>query len=398
MRILHAHKYFHDRDGAGRYLFALMRRQTAAGHQVAPFAMHDDRNVRTAWEKYFVSSLATDRAGFGQGALRQMERAWWSAESARKMTSLIKDFRPDVVHAHNVYTHLSPSVLVACARQDVPVVMTVHDYALVSANYALWNGERALGPHEMGVFGVAGTRFMKGSWLATLTLELITRLQRQLRLYDKYVTRYIAPSAFVQRALCAAGYPEEKIVVRAPLCEAPEVVVRKSAGYVLFVGRLERYKGVQVVIDVARLLPKRKFVVVGEGPERRALEGQGLPNVEFRGYLAGDALAAAYAGAEALVVPSLWHEPFGLVAVEGMLRGVPVLVSRRGGLPEIVEEGKSGVVFEPTRPAELAAYLQHIPEDLGQKGRQRAQELCDPVAHMRFIDGLYEEAVDNFLG
>lgn len=197
MKILHVHKYFHAKDGAGRYLFDLMRLQEEAGHTVAGFAMEDPRNAPNAWSRYYVSSLDTRVVGGVFSSLKQFGRALWSLEAKDKMEDMLTAFRPDAVHVHNIYTHLSPSVLVPCKKLGIPVVMTVHDYALLSADYTL-SGDQ---------------KFIKGSRLATFALNTITKAQKMFRLYDRGISRYLPVSEFVKAKLVEGGYSDRKSVV-----------------------------------------------------------------------------------------------------------------------------------------------------------------------------------------
>lgn len=403
MRILQVHKYFHERDGAGRSMLALMRLLDAAGHVTAPFGMHTPQNLPTPWEKYFVSSLDTRELGGIGTSFAQLGRALWSREAARKIDAMMYAFAPDIVHAHNIYTHLSPSVLAAAQRRGVPVVMTVHDYALMSANYALWDGGKPLPLGVPGVWKTARTKFIKGSFLATLMLEAIRALHHFVGAYDKNIDRYIAPSEFVAKALGTLGVAESRVTVVHPPVAVPPRVVRHDEGYVLFVGRLEAYKGVATLIEAMRALPDAALRIVGDGPDRQRLMGmaRGMRNVTFVGFLQGEALWEEYAGARMLVVPSVWYEPFGVVALEAMARGVPVIVSDRGGLPEIVEDGASGVVFAAQDAKDLAVKILRLAEDrpyagtLGKAGLARAREVGDPVAHRDAVLRVYRSVLKD---
>lgn len=405
MRILHAHKFFTDRDGAGRYMTGLMRVQQAAGHVVAPFATHDPRNAPTPWAKYFAPAFASSAVAPGLGALRQVAHAAWSTGAAKAMGNILDVFVPDIVHVHNIYTHLSPSVLAACARRDIPVVMTVHDYALVSANYALWGGDAPLrGDGVPSFFAVASSRFIKDSVAATAALELVARAHRATGAYTRHIAAFVVPSRAVGARLEKAGIPASRLHVIAPLSEPPREVVRRDKGYVLFVGRLERYKGAHVLLEAMRAFPEVPCWIVGEGSEREALELQatGMRNVRFTGFLSGEALWDAYAGARVAVVPSVWDEPFGLVALEAMHREVPVVVSDRGGLPDIVEDGKSGLVHGGGNARDLARCLGVLfsgnarAAAMGRAARTRAGEVGDPGRHLAAIMALYERVfVDN---
>lgn len=406
MRILHVNKYHHERDGVGRYMFGLIREAEKEGHTTAVFAMHDPRNVHSVWDKYFVSRLDTSRAAFGVGALRQFGRALWSREAARKMRAMLTAFHPDVVHVHNIYTHLSPSVLAECKKFGVPVVMTVHDYALVSANYALWDGTAPLAAGKNGLLRVARSRFVKGSFAATAVLEAIVRVQKMFGMVDRYVDRYVTLSHFVKYVMVAAGYDATKITVVPPGVERRDDSHGRPGDAAVFVGRLERYKGAQVLLDAARLLsakgtaaPCPYVKIIGEGSAREALEAQarGIRNVAFDGFLAGEALEAAYASARVVVVPSLWYEPFGLVALEAMARGIPVIVSDRGGLPEILgPKSVGGTVVPAGNPKALAEAISRYMQDAdyaavkGKEALERFREFGSNNAHFARIRAIYD--------
>jgi glycosyltransferase involved in cell wall biosynthesis len=409
MKILQVHKYFHERDGAGRYMLGLTHLLEDAGHQVAHFAMHTPENLPTPWSKYFVSHINTKRVSFGFYAFKQFTRAIWSHQAAKKMDAILHDFLPDIVHIHNIYTHLSPSVLAVAKRRGIPVVMTVHDYALLSADYALWDISRPLPFSIPSFWTVLKTHFIKNSYIATGASEAILRLHRLLKCYDGVVSHYLAPSLAIKRALLLLGIHESRITMAYPPITAPS---RSSAsvanqqpssarGGVLFVGRLERYKGIETLIAAMenKRLAKTQLRIVGIGPDEARLKNlaKGMTNVTFVGFASGAALWAEYQNAMVSVVPSLWYEPFGLVALEAMVRGVPVIVSNRGGLPEIVEDGVSGLVFKAAVVGDLAAKLTLLVNDaqlaskIGEAGKKRAKTLGNPQKHLKTVLAVYSQ-------
>ena len=407
MRILHVHKYYHNHDGAGRYMFDVMRLQEQAGHVVAIFAMHDARNAPSVWDKYFVSALDTTRFSCGLNGLFQFARALWSFEARRKLRTLLRAFRPDVVHLHNVYTHLSPSVLSACRAEGVPVVMTVHDYALISANYGLWDGQQKLTPDRLSLLRVTGSRFIKGSYLATFILECITRLHRSLKLYDRAIEVYLPSSVFVRETLVAGGYALRKMRVL-PLFAGnllPEVSIPEPTEPrrgILFAGRLEDYKGIGLFLQAVEAFPELQFFIAGTGPlEFEVLQScLKYKNLEYLGFFKSAAeLWAKMAQVELVVVPSVWPEPFGLVAIEAMACGTPVLVSDAGGLPEKVKDGVNGMVFKSGEIQDLTAKIKmafkHRGElaRLGQGAWRYARAQADPNKHISKLQQIYDEVV-----
>ena len=405
MKILHAHKYYYPRAGAERYMLDLMAMQEEAGHTVAPFAMQYPQNMASPWSDYFVSELKTDRPGRGFGAVKQVLRAFWSREAKKNMAAMIKSFQPDVVHVHNIYTHFSPSILAACKEAGVPVVMTVHDHAIVCANHAAWNAAevRPLTPREMTPFAVAKTRFIKGSYLATLVLALIHEWHLKTGAYSKRIDRFLAISHYMKDTMVARGFDAEQIQVAynfvAPKCTPRE----KQTSGVFFLGRLFDFKGVQTVVEAMKELTHVHLRIAGSGEYEDTLkeQAQGMENVEFLGFLEKEAIGKEFARARVAVFPSLLNEPFGLSAVEAMMCGVPVVVSNRGGLQESVEDGVSGRVFQAGDADDLAKKLQEFlssgpyAQSMGEAGQKRAQEISDPQKHLSMVMETYEEIIEN---
>lgn len=380
----------------------LMRLQEADGHTVAPFAMHDPRNIPTPWDNYFVSNLETKRVARGLGAVKQLGRALWSREAASKMDKMLHDFDPDVVHVHNIYNHLSPSILSVCRRRGVPVVMTVHDYSLLSANYALWTGENVL--QWRGLFSTTATRFAKGSLSASFALSLVHAAHRLMGAY-RPIEKFMVFSHFMEQELVRSGWERRSIVelfpFSAPLLRrlVPEKV--KSRQGVLFAGRLEPYKGIAVLLAAAKKMPEVDFLFAGKGSQeglvQRAAEQQ--PNVKYLGFLEDEEMWQQMASAQVVAVPSLWAEPFGLVALEALVIGTPILVSDRGALPELVRDNSFGRIFKADDPGDFVRQLKKFlatpgtAEAMGKKGREWAKKMADPAKHLQRVMAVYEEAM-----
>lgn len=408
MRILHVHKYFYERAGAERYMFELMRMQEEAGHVVAPFSMHHTKNRKTVWSRYFVSELATEGGiGKGAGAIRQLARAFWSREAARNLKNLLEDFKPDIVHVHNAYTHLSPSILKVCKAAGIPIVLTLHDYALLSANYSLWDAyrKRSMNPARIGLLATAKTRYIKGSLLATIVLDGIVKLHHYFRLYRKRVDRFFAISNAQRDIFLQHGFSEEQIALQYNFV-SPQCQPRKPKNKIVFVGQLRTHKGPQLLIDAMKHFPDTELRIMGRGEELSALKKQakGMDNITFFGFVSQEELGKELSQAKCAVFPSLWEEPFGLVLVEAMQCGVPVIVSNRGAFPEIVEDGVAGLIFDPDQPETLVHAIKELIEKdaicqaLSEAGQERAGEIADPQEHLQAIMQHYSgviQTVDN---
>lgn len=403
MRIAHIHKYFHSHDGASRYERGLMRLQEEAGHDVAPFAMRDERNEPTPWSQYFVPNLDTKHFTPGLGAVKQFERALWSSEAKKNFGRFLDVFKPDMIHAHNLYTHLSPSPLASAKERGIPVVMTVHDYALISANYALWNGDHPMALDHLDAFSTIRTKFIKGSLLATAVLEGVQRFHRLTKVYDMTVAHFVTCSSFVREVMMMVGFPPEKISVIPPFAE-PLIDERKTIfhdkkeNFILFAGRLESYKGPHVLLEAMKYFPQGTMCkIAGVGPEDQRLKAmvpKGM-NVEFLGFVPGNELWRLMRRARVVVVPSVWYEPFGLVALEAMCQGTPVIVAKSGGLPEVIGESGAGMVVAPKDPKGLAKAVKKVLEDdvlaaaMSTAAKHHARVIGDPGAHLAKIMARY---------
>lgn len=403
MRIIQAHKYYYLRAGAERYMLGLSKLLEEQGHTVAPFAMQYPKNLPTPWDEFFVSEIKTQGIGRGFGAVKQFTRALWSSEAKKKIGKLLDVFEPDIVHAHNLYTHLSPSVLAACNARNIPVVMTIHDYAFLSANYALWAGEDVMDLSRLGIFSTAKTRFIKNSYLATFALSFIQRLQFHLNLYDRYINHYFVSSNFMQDLMIENGFKKDKISIERLFLEDMPINAQQDEGYILCVGRLEKYKGVHTLIEVMKDYPNANLKIAGTGEYESELRSlaKGMKNVEFLGFVSGAALWNLMAKARVAVVPSIWYEPFGLVAMEAMSQATPVITSDRGGLAEIVEEGISGTHFKAGNVDHLSSVLKEFIHDpshaasMGEAARVRANQISNPHKHVERIIDRYKRLIEK---
>lgn len=211
---------------------------------------------------------------------------------------------------------------------------------------------------------------------------------------------------FVRDVMIASGIPKEKITVMHAFAEplminlppVPSFVRRGSDQSVLFAGRLESYKGVHVLIESLKYLPATTQIkVVGTGPDEARLKAIAAKDtrVEFCGFVPGKELWNMMGKAAVVVVPSIWNEPYGLVALEAMCQGTPIIVAKSGGLPEIVGESDAGIVVSASDPKALAKAISAIVDHpdrakaMGKAALERAREIGDPQAHLAKIMEVY---------
>ncbi len=409
MRILHVNKFLHRRGGAEGYMLDLATLQRAAGHEVAFFGMdHPDNDQACAGTPASYVAFDVTPDGIRRKAAL-VSRMVWSSSAQRGMTEALDAFRPDVVHAHNIYHQLSPSVVHAARRRGVPVVLTMHDYKLACPTYQLLDDGRPCTACVTGGPWQAARRACKdGSRAASAAAALEVSLHRRFGAYDG-VGRFIAPSRFLADTMTTAGvYPDRLRVL--PNFTDLDVVPRSGAatGAAVYAGRLSAEKGVDTLVRAVALVAKSfphvpgvLLDVAGDGPERPALErlaGEVVPGrVRFHGRLPREHLIELVGGAVLSVVPSRWHENQPLAVLESFALGVPVLATDLGGLPELVDD-QTGWMVPADDVAAMAACLTSAlgdPEEArlrGKRGRRVAQERHHPQTHLAAITDIYAQA------
>jgi glycosyltransferase involved in cell wall biosynthesis len=196
------------------------------------------------------------------------------------------------------------------------------------------------------------------------------------------------------------GFPTDQIDVIPNMLELPEACSQTSLGnHIGFAGRLSPEKGVEVLFEAARLCAAIPFEVAGRTEKMPLAASLAPDNVHLQGHLDSEKLESFNRNARILVVPSLWYEGFPGVLLEAMLQGKPVICSRIGGLPEIVDDGKTGLLFEPGNAAELAdkiKYLWDRPElcqEMGKAGRDKVLTEYNSDRYYERLMRTYEQAM-----
>lgn len=396
MKIVLANKFYFLKGGAERYLLDLEHLLRKHGHEPIPFAMRHPSNLPTPYNKYFVSQVETKKIRFDWSGLRTLGRMLFSFEAQEKISLLIRRFQPDIVHVHNIYYQISPTIFLTLRELGAPTVMTVHDYHLLSPQYTRWSHHRVEDLSQVGIIQAAFSRFHKNSFFASLAAAVAFHLHERMGLYH-LADRYIVSTNFVKGEMIKKGFDPKKIHLLPFGIDGRGVTpaIGWDHGYVLYVGRLVEEKGIWVLLEAAKNLPRIKFKIAGLGPEEEKIKRAVavLPNVEMIGFVSGEALWNLYRGARCVVVPSLWLEVFGLVALEAMAAGKPVIASNIGGLPEVVSDRVTGLLVRPGSVPELTEAIERLFRDhglareMGFAGRERVLREFNMEKH---YDGLME--------
>jgi glycosyltransferase involved in cell wall biosynthesis len=324
----------------------------------------------------------------------------YSRAARRGMEAVVRSFRPDVVHLHNIYHQLSPSVLVPLAHAGVPTVMTVHDYKLVCPTYLFLDHGKVCEACLDGFFGHAIARRCKDDSLgASAVLALESTVHRLTRAYEP-VRVFICPSHFLAGKLSRAGVYPDRLRVLGHFVDVGAVAPKtEPGGPVVYAGRLWLEKGVDVLIEAMARLGRGQLAVAGDGPERPRLErlaaARAPGRVRFHGRLPKAEVLDLVRSGTVLAVPSRSQENQPMAVLEAFACGVPVVTSALGGLPELVQPGRNGDSVPPEDPEALAAALDRLLGDprrafeMGVAARAQAQEELTPAGHLRRLERLY---------
>jgi len=306
-----------------------------------------------------------------------------SEKSKREMLDLMRDERPDLVHVHNTFMMVSPSVFEACREAGIPVVQTLHNYRLLCPGWSLCReGKVCEECIESGLWRGVWHGCYRDSRLMTAAVALMLQVHRMRGTWSHDVGGYVALTNFARDKFIEGGLPASRIGVKPNFLESDPGNRSSSGGFALFVGRLSAEKGAEVVLEAwQKLKGTIPLVIMGDGPLREPLESEAaarnLSNVTFAGWRSRGEILSAMKSASLLITPSLWYEGFPMTVVEAFACGIPVICSRLGGLREIVEDGSTGLHFNPGDAEDLAGKLDLLwtqPSQLAAMGRAAREE------------------------
>jgi glycosyltransferase involved in cell wall biosynthesis len=403
MRVVLANKFLHPKGGAERAVLDVGAELERRGHAVWYFGMDDADNVPRG-DRVAVVRRRDYRTG-GLQSWRDAAAMLWSLEAQRKFAALLRRARPHVVHCHNIYHQLTPSILDAARRAGVPVVLTAHDYKLVCPRYDMLRGGRPCDSCvDEGPMACWRHRCVGGSWARSLWLAAESTLHRLHGSYEG-VRCIVAPSRFLLRVLLRAGLPAARlrqVVNFAPQRPPAAPPPAADSGRFVYAGRLSAEKGIETLVAAATALPCGTLVVCGDGPARTQVEAAAARapagRIELKGHLDAAGVAAAMRDAAFAVVPSEWFENAPFAVLEAMAQGRGVIASRIGGLPELITDGDNGRLVAPgdvgawtaaltaaiTAPARTAAW--------GAAAHARAGRDYAFATHVDRLEAIYAEA------
>lgn len=400
MKVLLVNKFHYRKGGSETYYFTLADALKSRGHEVVFFAMQDEeKNLPCAQSEYFVSNSSV--SGGLKSKLNMVLHLTYSKEAYRKMHQLLQKEQPDLVILNLVHKQITLSILDAIREYDpkLPVFWTMHDLIAVCPAYSMRDGkghtcEKCLG----GDFShCVKNACIKGSGLMSLLSKYEAEYIRKKKWYDQ-VNLFICPSEFYRKKLTEGHFTHSPIItLRNPLpVDTAFECTESDEGYVLYFGRLSPEKGVSTLIEAAKKCNCR-LVILGAGPQEAELKAsaEGYSHIAFKGFQTGETLRQYIRNSRCVVMPSACYENAPYSAMESMVLGKPLIVSSLGGLPELVEDGINGFIYERTADAlanRLEAMLR-LDADSYQKMAEaslhRAKTMFDANAYVAALEKWY---------
>jgi glycosyltransferase involved in cell wall biosynthesis len=409
MRVVFVANWWYRRGGLGSVMLDEAAALALRGHEVIPFAARHPINLSTPWDRFFPAFHETGDLGDSMSALERLQaaaRLIRNGEASRAFVRLLDEASPDVIHLHNTVRQLSPAVLKQARMRRIPVVMTLHDYALVCPQGHLLKGERTpcVAPNCLrgNPLPVVVGKCIRRRFLPSTVAAVEYGLHRAAGSYTRAIALALAPSRFMEATVASGGFPRRRLRYL-PNGIAPAGDIRpipREGGLILFSGRLGREKGLDVLLAAARLVPGIPITIAGDGPLRAVLEASAPPSVRFVGHLAPPQLDALRSEAVATVSPSTWYENAPIAVLESMRDGRPAVVSRIGGQPELVAAG-GGLVVEPGNAQALADAITSVWNDrnmadrIGRAGWESQRNSYTLDLHTAALEGVYSEVVET---
>lgn len=377
IRVLIVHNGYQFKGGEDTVVEAESQLLREHGHPVELFTRHNDDIQQ-------------------MGRLRLLGNTFWSSSAAADFAEVLTRFKPDLVHVHNTFPLISPAIYWVAAERNIPVVQTLHNFRLFCPQ-AMFLRDGKVCEDCLGHLPWRGALrgCYRGSVVQSSVLAGMVSAHRLLGTWQNKVTRYIALNQFCRDKFVEGGLPADKMVIKANFVDFPRPTEQERDGF-LFVGRLSAEKGIDVLVDAVAKVPGLVCRVAGTGPDEHLLQGSG---VERLGALSTDAVRGEMSRAAALVLPSVWYENFPRTLVEAFGCGLPVIASRIGALAELVEDGVTGLLFNPGDSGDLASKLRWASDNpdkmtqMGMAARAKYEAHYTAAKNYEQLVDIYQDAI-----
>ncbi|WJM84218.1 glycosyltransferase family 4 protein [Dickeya chrysanthemi] len=402
MKVLLVNKFFYIKGGAETVYFQESERLKAAGVEVVDFSMQHENNFPSDYAAYFVDNVDYHQHSGVAGAIKTAVNFIHNSHACKKLLALLRKEKPDIVHFHNIYHQLTPSLIHVAKKFGCKTVLTAHDYKIICPSYTMLRDGKVCDACLTGsVFNAFKYRCQQGIASKSLLLSLEAAWQNIARNYQA-LDVIISPSEFLRGQLIRK-LPNARIeVIVNGIDDDLTKETVEDEGYFLFIGRLSREKGVATLAQAhQQMRNKIPLKIAGNGPLYNDLVAR-FPNAEFLGYKQqGAELNTLIKQSRAVIVPSEYYENCSMSVLESMAFAKPVVGGRIGGIPEQIRDNIDGVLFEPGNVQALADVLDDLAlhpqkaQKMGLSARQRLSEKYSLDKHTASLLALYQEIINE---
>jgi glycosyltransferase involved in cell wall biosynthesis len=329
----------------------------------------------------------------------------WAGDSYRDITNLLKQYKPAIVHVHNAFPLVSPSIFWACKAENVPVVQTLHNYRLLCPGGNFCRDGRPCEDCITGKFWQGAIHACyRDSHAESAAVALMLTVHHARKTWTEMVDCYVVLTEFSRSRYVDFGFPEDKIRVKPNFVDPDPGMRTGPGGYALFAGRLDPEKGIPTLLKAwLQMSHFHRLRILGDGQFRTQTEAfaKVYPNVEFTGWLSHTNVFDQMKGARFVVFPSEWYENLPLVIIEAFACGVPVIASNLGAMREVVEHGRTGLLFEPGNVADLARTMAlawdrpDYMQQLAQNARAEYEAKYTAAVSYRRLMAIYDEVISR---
>ena len=400
MKILLVNKFHYLKGGSEKYYFELAELLKKHGHEVAFFSMEDEKNIHTDSKEYFVKPI-----DLNNGSKLKAFDVIYSKDNKRKMEEALEDFKPDIVHLNNFQRQLSASIIEPIKKKNIPIVFTAHDVQAICPAITMLDNDKNICEKCMGgkYINCIKKKCNKGSTLKSVLGALEGRYYRMKNIYTKQIYYIITPSEFYKEKFIQDGIPSNKIETIHNFINNEEYDLHvEDEGYALYFGRLSKEKGILNLVTAFSKSKNGQLYIAGEGEEKERIleiikDNHLEDRVKLLGFLNSDDMKETIRKCKFVVVPSIWYENCPYSVMETLAIGKPVIGSNIGGIPELVKNEKSGLIYEYNNIDDLVEKMNILfeNEDLtklyGKNAKEQANRLYKSEVHYNKVNQVYKK-------
>lgn len=404
MKVLLVNKFHWYKGGSEKYYFEIAKLLKENGHEVAFFSMKDEKNITTGDKEYFV-----DKIDLNTGSKLKALDVIYSKDNYKKMKEALEEFKPDIVHLNNFQRQLSASIVKAIKEKNIPIVFTAHDVQAVCPAITMMDNDKCICEKCKGgkYLNCIKKKCNKGSTLKSIIGALEGYYYRFKKIYTKKIDYIITPSEFYKTKLVEDGIPEDKIEALHNFVELENYNLEiKDEGFALYFGRLSKEKGILNLIESIKNVKDGILHIAGEGPEKENIEKfikeyKLEKRVKLLGFLNADEMKEQIRKSKFVVVPSIWYENCPYSVMETLAIGKPVIGANIGGIPELVKDNRSGLIYKYDDVNDLTEKMnklftdKKLVEEFSKNAKEDASKLYGKETYYENIIRIYSICINE---